>query len=79
MEKITRDITHGETGFLIKDQQNYEELTELFHRILDFDFQYLKEIGKAARQEVLSNFSLNSMADKLEEYIDAYLTYLGGG
>jgi hypothetical protein len=46
---------------------------------LDFDFQYLKEIGKAARQEVLSNFSLNSMADKLEEYIDAYLTYLGGG
>jgi len=82
MEKITigadngaipEIITHEKTGFLIKDQQNYEELAELLHRILDFDPQRLKEIGKAGRQKVISSFSLNSMVDKLEEYIDIYL------
>lgn len=81
MEKITigadnggipEIITHEKTGFLIKDQQNHEELTELLHRVLDLAPQRLEEMGKAARQEVLSSFSLNSMVDKLEEYINTY-------
>lgn len=82
MEKVTigaddgaipEIITYGKTGFLIKDQQNYGELAELLHKILHSDSQRLKEIGKAARQEVVSCFSLNSMVDKLEEYINTYL------
>ena len=71
---IPEIITNGETGFLIKDQSNSEELSELLHEILHSDPQRLKEIGKAARQEVLNRFSLNSMVDKLEEYVDKYLT-----
>jgi glycosyltransferase involved in cell wall biosynthesis len=82
MEKVTigaddgavpEIITHGKTGYLIKDQQNYGELAELLHEILNSDPQRMKEIGKAARHEVVSCFSLNSMVDKLEEYIDRYL------
>jgi glycosyltransferase involved in cell wall biosynthesis len=70
---IPEIITNGKTGFLIKDQQGYKELAEILHRILGLDLQSLNEIGKAAQQEVVSRFSLNSMVDKLEEYIDIYL------
>ncbi len=70
---IPEIITHEKTGFLIKDQSNYEELADLLHRILLMNSERSKEIGKAARHEVLSKFSLNSMVDKLEEYINTYL------
>ncbi len=82
MEKITigadngaipEIITHEKTGFMIKDQQNYEELAESLHGILHLNHQRAKEIGRAARREVINRFSINSMVDKLEEYIDTYL------
>ncbi len=83
MEKITigadngaipEIISHEKTGFMIQDQQNYEELAELLHSVLHLDLQRAEEIGKAARREVISRFSINSMVDKLEEYIDTYIT-----
>lgn len=70
---IPEIITHGKTGFLIKEQQNYNELAELFHMVFTLDPKRSKEIGKAAKQEVLSRFSINSMVDKLEGYMDTYL------
>lgn len=82
MEKITigadngaipEIITHEKTGFMIQDQQNYEELAELLHGVFHLELQRAEEIGKAARREVISRFSINSMVDKLEEYIDTYL------
>lgn len=70
---IPEIITHEKTGFMIKDQQNHEELAGLLHSVLHLDLQHVKEIGKAARQEVIRRFSINSMVDKLEEYVNTYL------